>query len=39
MNFLIMLVLKYVFLTAILFLTGMFMYWLFDGGEMFFHEV
>ncbi len=31
MNFLIMLILKYVFFTVILFLMGMFMHCLFDG--------
>lgn len=39
MNFLLMLGLKYVFYTAMMFLTGMFLYCLFDGGEMFFHEM
>jgi hypothetical protein len=33
MNFLIMLILKYVFFTVMLFLTGMLMNCLFDGKE------
>ncbi len=34
MDFLLMIGLKYVFYMAMMFLTGMFLYCLFDGGEM-----